>query len=328
MPTLFLTGATGFVGAALYPELLGRGAKVRCVTRQLAQARSRAPERDWVYADVDDERSLEAAMRGCDRAYYLVHSMGGRSGAGDDYAEREARGAECFARAAARAGLERIVYLGGVAPAGQASKHLSSRLKTGETLRAGSVPTIELRAAMIVGAQSASWQLVRDLAFRLPLMVLPAWLQNRSQPVAIADVVAALAHAGTEGVAAPGCYSLPGPEVLSGEQVLRKVAALRGLRPRALRVPLLTPRLSSYWLGLVTRGDVKLARELVEGLRTDLIAQEPPYWPLMGSPPLLSLDEAAAAALALEASALPLKTVVAERLIQRLAPWRHVEPPS
>jgi uncharacterized protein YbjT (DUF2867 family) len=314
---VLLSGATGFIGGHLHGPLLRAGHAVRCLTRKPDEARSRWPDRDWVGGDVGEPKGLVRAMEGCDVAYYLVHGM---ASARPGWADDELRWAEEFAEAAGKAGLRRVVYLGGVAPRGAPSDHLRSRLETGEVLRTGPVPCLELRAGMIVGAGSASWTIVRDLAARLPAMVLPAWLAHRSEPVAVDDVVAALV-AGA-GIALPTStwWDLPGPEALSGKEILLRVAAVMGRRPVLLDVPLVTPRLSSHWIRLVTRADFGLARELVEGLTSDLLATRPGYWTAAGLPAPMGLDEAARRALAAEAGSLPLRGQLAEALAGLLTP--------
>ena len=200
--------------------------------------------------------------------------------------------------------MQRIVYLGGVAPAGAASPHLHSRLALGETLRRGPVPTIELRASMIVGHGSLSWLIVRDLAARLPVMVLPSWLRSRTQPVAIDDVVAALVGALEVALPASASFDLPGPDVLSGRDILDETARQMHLaRPLAIEVPLLTPRLSSQWVRFVTRARWSVAREVVVGLTHDLLARDDTFWTRIGRGPRLPFSEAARRALAAEAPA-------------------------
>jgi len=264
-------------------------------------------------------------MEGCGTAYYLVHGM---ASARPGWADDELRWAEDFADAAGEAGVRRVVYLGGVAPRGEPSEHLRSRLDTGEVLRGGPVPCLELRAGMIIGAGSASWTIVRDLAARLPAMVLPAWLAYRSEPVAVDDVVAALV-AGMR-IELPGStwWDIPGPEPLSGKEILLRVAAVMGRRPILLEVPLVTPRLSSHWIRLVTRADYKLARELVEGLTSDLLATRPGYWTAAGLPPPLALEEAARRALAAEAGTLPFRGWLAETVARLLTPPARPGPPE
>jgi uncharacterized protein YbjT (DUF2867 family) len=233
---------------------------------------------------------------------------------GAGWAEREVRVATTFARAAAQAGLSRLVYLGGVAPAGPPSEHLRARLGTGEALRAGAVPCLELRAGMIVGTGSASWTIVRDLAARLPAMVLPAWLMHRSEPVALDDVVAALVAATRLPLPRSAVWDLPGPEALSGNEILRRVAAVMGRRPLLLRIPFVSPGLSSHWIRLVTRADHRLAAELVQGLTSDLLATHPGFWTAAGLPAPVALEEAARRALADERPHLPLRALAVEAL--------------
>lgn len=308
---VLLTGATGFIGQQLHPALVQAGHQVRCLTRRPDQSRSRWPERDWVGGDVGEPKGLARALAGCATAYYLVHGM---AGAKAGWADEELRWAEDFAEAAGQAGLRRVVYLGGVAPRGEPSEHLRSRLETGEVLRAGPVPCLELRAGMIVGAGSASWTIVRDLAARLPGMVLPAWLAHRSQPVSVTDVVAALVAGARLTLPGSAWWDLPGPEALSGKEILLRVAAVMGRRPLLLDVPLITPRLSSHWIRLVTRADFGLARELVEGLTSDLVASRPGYWAAAGLAEPIPLEEAARQALAAEAGTLSLRGQLAEAL--------------
>jgi uncharacterized protein YbjT (DUF2867 family) len=319
---ILLTGATGFVGKALYPALIDAGCQVRCATRQPIENKRREPDKEWVSFDVERTQSMAAALQDIDTVYYFIHSMG-QQGGGGDWATREETCANNFVTAASAANVKRIVYLGGVAPQGVASKHLKSRLRTGEILRAGNVPVIELRSGMIIGSGSASWNMVRDLSLRLPVMLLPAWLQFKSEPVGIADVVAALVHAGLKRAVKPGCYSLPGPEALSGQQTLQRIAALRGLQARMIRIPLLTPRLSSHWLRLVTRGDAQLAKELVQGYTSDLIGTDPSFFAVMKHT-RTPFDVAAKLALEDERPHLRLRTAVAEWAIGRFAPWKKI----
>src|SRR6476469_3447951 len=279
--TVLLTGATGFVGSAVRPALAARGWRVRCLTRDVARARRRQPALDWVEGDVGDPASSARALEGCQAAIYLVHGIG----EGADYHQREVAAATTFADAAAGAGVERIVYLGGVAPAGSGSEHLRSRLHVGEALRSGSVETVELRASMIVGHGSLSWLIVRDLAARLPFMILPKWLKSRTQPVAIADVVIALVRALDLQVPASACFDIPGPSTMSGKEILEETARVLGLpHPRMIEVPLLSPRLSSLWVRFVTRAKWSVAREVVVGLTDDLLARDDRFWRLIDHP--------------------------------------------
>jgi len=292
--SLLLTGATGFVGGAVRLALAREGWRVRCLTRDAARARRRAPTLDWVQGDVSDPASCARALDGCRAALYLVHGIG----EGPGYHRHEVTAASTFATAAAAAGVERIVYLGGVAPAGAGSQHLRSRLEVGEALRSGPVETIELRASMIVGHGSLSWLIVRDLAARLPFMVLPRWLKSRTQPVAIDDVVTALARALDLPRGASAWFDIPGPVTLSGKEILEETARVMGLRhPRMIEVPLLSPRLSSLWVRFVTRAQWSVAREVVVGLTEDLLARDGRFWELIGHSHRLSFAEAARRAL-------------------------------
>lgn len=294
-PEVLLTGASGFVGRRLAPVLLAAGWRLRSLSRDAARAAERWPEQNWQQTDLRRADDVARALEGCRVAYYLVHSLGEGS---ERLVERERRLAETFAIAAERAGIERIVYLGGVAPQGSASEHLRSRLEAGAALRAGRIPTLELRAAMVVGYGSASWLIVRDLAARLPLMVLPGWLRTRSQPIAVEDVVAALAAGARLPLTRSTSYDLPGREILTGRQILVRTARALGHRRLALvEVPVLSPGLSSHWVRLVTRADWSVARELVLGLTHDLLARNADYWTLIGQPPRFTFDEAAGRAI-------------------------------
>jgi uncharacterized protein YbjT (DUF2867 family) len=307
---ILVTGATGFVGRAVRPALAAAGWHIRALTRQ------RPPEQkqgatEWIVGDIADEAAMARALAGCEAALYLVHGMAD----GADFHRKEVSAASGFARAAAAAKLGRVVYLGGVTPQADASEHLQSRREVGLALRSGSVPTLELRASMIIGHGSLSWLIVRDLAARLPVMVLPSWLQSRTQPVAIDDVVVALVRALELPTSASACHDLPGPEVLSGEQILDATARAMGLHaPWKMKVPLLTPGLSSLWVRFVTRARWSVARQVVIGLTHDLLAAGQGLWPLIGHEARLSFAEAARRALQAEAD-----------LAQQSGPWGVVE---
>jgi uncharacterized protein YbjT (DUF2867 family) len=313
---VLLTGATGFVGGHLYPVLVEAGFEVVCGTRHPDKARKQHPDRHYVALDVYDQRSTLSALQGCDAAIYLVHAMTDHK----DYDAAEERAAQIFSSAAGQAGLSRIVYLGGIRPVGKTSRHLKSRLRTGEILRMGSVPTIELQASMIIGAGSESWRIVRDLAARLPFMLLPTWLDNKSQPIDISDVTAAICRALSIDAPASAAYALPGQEIMSAREIIERTAKLMGVQPRMLRVPLLSPRLSSYWIALVTRANGHVARQLVEGLCTNLVAADEGLWRLMPNHKRVPFDEAARRALQGEARGLPLRTRLTEWVIHRMTP--------
>ncbi len=310
---VLLTGARGFVGRHLIPVLQARGYEVICASRDPERGRAERAGLTWRKLDVTRAASVTSALDGCEAAVYLIHTMGGED---EDYLEAERRAAETFRKGAAEAGVQRVVYLGGTKPqSGVVSKHLRSRLLTGETLRAGAVSTIELQAAMVIGGGSASWRIVRDLAVRLPLMILPAWLESRSAPIFIDDVTFALCEALSLPLDGSQAFAIPGPELISAREILERVALLGGRRPRMFRVPVVTPRLSSYWIRLVTRAHGPIATELVEGLRYDLIPDGPSFWQLVPEHQLLSFDEAAQRALSEESRTLSLRSRLVERLV-------------
>lgn len=315
---VLVTGATGFIGRALRPALLSRGLGVRATTRHLGRAH-RNGGAEWVECDVLKRETLAPALEGMDAAYYLVHSMGHAQG---DFRALERRAALTFSEVAAQSGLKRIIYLGGVAPEGQPSRHLASRLEVGEILRTGRVPAVELRASMIVGPGSASWEVCRDLALRLPWMVLPSWLRSRTCPIALDDVVRALLDALELPLEHSESFDLPGPEVLSGRDILQRIAALRGRRMLSLQTPVLSPRVSALWLRLFTSADYSVARELVAGLTQDLLPRDRRYYTLTGHPPRLYFDDAARLALAAEPPGRSARRLLSleERFVDRVGP--------
>jgi uncharacterized protein YbjT (DUF2867 family) len=304
---IVVIGATGFVGRALV------GALVRCNENVRAASRTRSTLAGvpWVECDLLRPETIAPALEGADVVYDLVHSMGRA-----DFREVDRRCAHALATAAASAGVRRIVYLGGVAPRGKPSEHLASRLEVGTILRAGPVPAIELRASMIVGNGSLSWRIVRDLAVRLPFMVLPRWLESRSCPIALLDVIDALLAARAED--GDGWFDIPGPDVLRMREMLELVAALDGRRIPAVRVPVLTPGLSAMWLKLVSGADYAVARELVLGLTDDLLPQRS-FWDVAGFEPRWSFRAAAARALATESPPRGLARAI-EMLVHRASP--------
>lgn len=297
--TSLVTGASGFIGKALVDKLAGLGHHVIATSRRTRSEPDPRPSVEWRYCDLLAPESLPPAVKGATTAYYLVHSMGGGN---TNYIDSEQQSARNFATAAAEAGVERIVYLGGPAPPGVPSKHLKSRLQVGEILRAGSVPTVELRASMVVGRGSASWQIVCDLAKRLPFMILPKWLRSRTRPVALEDVIAALIGAAHLPIDKSTWFDIPGPDIVSGREVLERIAKICKRKILIVEVPLLTPSLSALWLRLVTQTDFQLARELVMGLREDLLPDNEDFWGLIGHTSLLSFDQAARRALETETS--------------------------
>jgi len=273
--SVLVVGATGFVGRHLVQRLRESGLRVTGTSRKPNEARKRVSNIDWVFADVEIEQSLHDAMEGFDSVVYLVHQMRQVS---DDLVALEKASAGRVLAAAEANGIRRLVYLGGPEPAGESSVHLTARLETGRVLRSGSVSTLELRAGMVIGAGSESWLMVRDLAHRLPVMVLPRWLNSRSQPVAIDDVIIALAQAIQFSSSNSHVFDLPGPETLSAREILERTSAQLGTRPIMIPVPVLTPKLSSHWLRLVTGANFKVAKKLVRGLSCDVVSTEASFW--------------------------------------------------
>jgi uncharacterized protein YbjT (DUF2867 family) len=299
----------------LFEQLRGGGYQVRCATRAPEKARFRFPDRHFVACNVDDRSSLARALDGVEIAYYLVHGMADAEG---DYEQREAQSAESFLRTAEAAGVRRIIYLGGLRPTGTPSKHLRSRLRTGEILRSSSLSTIELRASMIVGEGSESFCIVRDIAARLPMMVLPRWLDNESQPVWIGDVTVALTHAAVDETRDSSVYSLPGADRLSGRDMLLTTARVMGLTPLLLRVPLVTPTLSAGWIALITSANPRVATELVQGFTSNIVSDDTPaYWPTMNHHPI-GFEESVRRALASARGMQPRSARLVEGLVRRM----------
>ncbi len=267
---VLLTGATGYIGGRLLRRFEQHGRPVRCLVRQPARLRPGRPTTEVVQGDCLDEGTLDRALGGIDTAYYLVHSMA----AGRDFAEADRRAAENFGRAAARAGVRRIVYLGGLTGASDSrSRHLESRATTGDALRASGVPVVEFRAGIVVGAGSLSFEMIQALVERLPVMICPRWIATLTQPIAIDDVLAYLAAAVDLPEGTRGIFEIGGPEALSYGDMMRQYARLRGLRRLLLPVPVLTPRLSGLWLALVTPAQARVGRALVEGLKSTTIVR-------------------------------------------------------
>jgi uncharacterized protein YbjT (DUF2867 family) len=262
-------GASGYIGTNLVPRLAEAGWHVRAAARHRAVLEAR----DWqgvelVAADALDPDTLSAAVRDIDVAFYLVHSMA----AGKNFAELDFEAAKNFAAAAAEAGVSRIVYLGGLIPANPRSLHLKSRAETGDVLRHGSVPVTEIRAGMIVGPGSAAYEVIRDLVNYLPIMVTPRWVQSRSTPIALDNLLDYLVGVARLPESVGKIYDVGGPEVLTYEQLMRQYGEIAGKRFWLLSLPVLTPRLSSYWLKLVTAVPTNIARALIDGLEHDVIA--------------------------------------------------------
>ncbi len=279
-PRVLLTGATGFIGGRLLPALDAAGFSVRCLVRPgeklvVRQPLARQPE--VATADLLDPASLPAALAGMDAAYYLVHSMGGRTiGEIDAFAERDRRAATNFLAAAESAGLARIIYLGGLGETGdKLSHHLASRIEVARILQSGSnVRTTALRAAVIIGAGGASFELLRYLIERLPVMTAPRWITTRCQPIAVDDVIAYLVGCLQTPATAGLSLDIGGPEITTYRGMMQTYARVRGLRRLIIPVPVLTPRLSAWWINLVTPVPAGVVFPLVEGLKNEVICRD------------------------------------------------------
>ena len=284
-----VAGSTGYIGGLLCKELRRQGQEVRALARRPERADDLARAGcEVVRADVLEAPSLSPALEGVDVAYYLVHSMG--RGSDGDFARRDHQGAENFAAAAAAAGVRRIVYLGGL---GEGSKHLASRHETANVLRAGEVPVAYLRAAAVIGAGSESFRTVFYLVKRLPVMVTPRWVTTRTQPIAVVDAVGYLADACRLDLPLDRELQIGGPDVTTYGGMVDELARALGRRPPfRITVPVLTPALSSLWIGLVTPVDAGVARPLIEGLASETIVTDPSGMEALPSRDLLALEPA------------------------------------
>ncbi|WP_146408352.1 NAD(P)H-binding protein [Allorhodopirellula heiligendammensis] len=269
---VLLTGATGHVGGALLPRLLEAGFYVRCMTRDRTKSEFREDERiSVIEADVLQPDSLRRAMEGCDLAYYLVHSMSGDG----DFAQRDRRAAGHFRDAAAEAGLDRLIYLGGLGrEADGLSEHLRSRQEVGRILRQGRVPTIEFRAAMVIGAGSLSFEMVKNLCHRLPVMICPQWLSTQTQPIGTADLVRYLMAAADIELSASEIVEIGTPDTTTYREILAEYSQQNGLRRVFIPVPFLTPWLSGLWLSLVTPETARIGSDMVTGLANPTIVTD------------------------------------------------------
>lgn len=274
LPRIAVTGATGYIGGRLVPRLLDAGYPVRCLVRDARRLDGRPWRSRVELAEADPLRpeTLPVALAGVDIAYYLIHSMAG----GRDFAARDLEAARHFAAAARDAGVQRIVYVGGLGdPAGDLSHHLRSRQETGEALRTAGVPVTEFRAGVIVGSGSLSFEMIRYLTERVPVMVCPRWVYTRTQPIAIRNVLEYLLGALRQPASAGRIIEIGGSDVVTYGDMMRLYAEVRGLRRRLVPVPVLTPRLSSYWVHLVTPVPAAIAQPLIAGLGSEVVVRDP-----------------------------------------------------
>ena len=280
MSTVLVTGATGFVGRHLVPELVERGYAVRAMTRR---PESYDGPGDPVAGDVSDQGSLVAPLEGVEIAVYLVHSLDD-----EDFEERDAEAAKVFGLAAAASGVRQIVYLGGLGQDGpDLSPHLRSRRQVERLLGAAGVPVTTLRAAIVVGAGGISWEMTRQLVKNLPAMVVPRWAATRTQPIALDDVVRYLAGVVGREEAFGRAFEIGGPDQLSYVDMLRQAAEVIGGHPVPIvTVPVLTPRLSSYWISLVTSVDATTGRNLIDSMGTEVVVTDHAIRDLVPGEPL------------------------------------------
>jgi uncharacterized protein YbjT (DUF2867 family) len=297
-----VTGATGYVGGRLAPALVTAGFDVTVLVRRPERVR----DLPWASSvrlcagDAEDRAALRDALDGVHTAFYLLHSIG----TGTDFVAREERTAIAFAEEALAAGVSQIVYLGGLANDGALSAHLSSRVAVGQALRSTGVPVLELRAGVILGSGSASFEMLRYLTERLPVMVAPRWIDNRIQPIAIADVVSILGRAAALPRPVDAVCDIGGPDVLTYRQMMTRYAQIAGLRRRwIVPVGVLTPKLSSHWVGLVTPVPASLAKPLVRSLINEAFCDPAhPLLPELSAGDTISFDDAVRRALVRQVS--------------------------
>ena len=265
---ILLTGPTGYIGGRLLRRLEAESYAVRCLVRRPQALRPRATDNtEVVEGDLLKPQTLPAAMRGVSTAYYLVHSMASEG----NYAEEDRTAAEAFSSAAREAGVGRIVYLGGLGSGAELSGHLRSRQEVGRILRGSGVPTIEFRASIIIGSGSLSFEMIRSLVEKLPVMLTPRWVHTMSQPIAVEDVIEYLVAALDAPPGGSRIVEIGGSERASYADIMEEYARQRGLRRRMISVPVLSPRLSGLWLGLITPIYARVGRKLVESLRNETV---------------------------------------------------------
>jgi len=273
LPVVLLTGASGYVGGRMIPLLERQPVVLRCLARNPDKLRPLVGTlTEVVGGDVLDAPSLDEALRGVHTAYYLVHLMSGSQ----DFEEEDRQAATNFAQAAKQAGVRKIIYLGGLGDDADPnlSPHLRSRHEVGEILQASGVETIEFRAGMVIGAGSTSYQLMKSLTDRLPVMLCPRWLTTATQPIAVEDVLAYLLAAKDLPTGESRIFEIGGPDVVTYADLIREYARQKGLRRRLIFVPVLTPYLSGLWLALVTPAAYEVGRHLIEGLKNPTVVRD------------------------------------------------------
>ncbi|MCF8261935.1 MAG: SDR family oxidoreductase [Melioribacteraceae bacterium] len=269
---VLVTGATGYIGGRLVPRLVEKGYFVRCMARDASRISDRWQGAETIAGDVLQPESLQAVLEDIDIAYYLIHSM---SAGEDSFGELDIQAARNFSTAAKNCGVKRIIYLGGLgAEKNELSPHLASRQKTGEILKEAGVPVTEFRAGMIVGSGSLSFEMVRYLTERVPIMITPKWVRTKTQPIAVRNVLQYLIGSIEKPETADKTFEIGGTDVLSYGDLMTQYGQIRGLKRIMIHVPLLTPRLSSYWVDFVTPIPSSIARPLIEGLKTELICND------------------------------------------------------
>jgi uncharacterized protein YbjT (DUF2867 family) len=268
--SILITGATGFIGSRLARKLVKDGYSVRCMVRKTASAVPDGAE--IVRGDLLEPATIDKALTGIDIAYYLVHSMsGGRAG----FERRDREAARNFVAAANRAHVRRVIYLGGLGETGDdLSEHLKSRLEVADILKTGKFATTFLRAAVIIGAGGASFEMVRALVERLPIMITPRWVSTRCQPIAVDDVISYLAACPADERTSGRTFDIGGPEVLTYREMMERLARIEGRKLCIIPVPVLSPKLSSYWVGFITPVSPSVSMPLIEGLRNEVICRE------------------------------------------------------
>jgi uncharacterized protein YbjT (DUF2867 family) len=276
---VLLTGATGFIGGRLLPALEREGVLVRCLVRigeQFAPGRQPSYPTSVVHADLLQPETLSPALKGVHTAYYLVHSMGGRNIAEiASFAQRDRQAATNFLQAAEQAGVQRIIYLGGLGETGpNLSEHLTSRQEVARILRSGKIQTTVLRAAVIIGAGGASFEMVRYLMERLPIMLTPRWVNTRCQPIAVQNVIEYLVGCLRQPATARLTLDIGGPDIVTYRDMMMAYARVRRLRRWLIPVPCFTPTLSAYWVNMITPVPAGVVYPLVEGLKNEVICQD------------------------------------------------------